>query len=239
MDSNATLADSQVFAFRPHLQSSQSEGGWAVEWRSALFPARRPIYHAGQVADKVFVVESGIVALVIHLSNGRNRIVGLHGPGVVLGADVGDRGEEGRYTHSAIPVRTVQADWVFRSTVQRHRQAGTSWYQELLERQCAGLRGAERWIAEFTADTTRCRIARLVAYLAELQGPPDADRRESLAEVELLTCQEFGEAVGVSTETASRVLADFKRAGLLRVCQANGRNRYQIDRGKLTDVAFS
>lgn len=239
MDSNATLADSQVYAFRPQLQSSESEGAGRVEWRSAVFPPRRPIYHAGQVADKVFLLESGIVELVMHLPNGRNRIVGLLGPGAVLGAGFGAGSEEDRYSHSAVPVRTVQADWVFHSTVQRHRQAGTSWYQELLERQCAGLRGAERWIAEFTADNTRCRIARLIAYLAELQGRPEANRKESLAEVELLTCQEFGEVVGVSTETASRVLAGFKRAGLLRVCQANGRNRYQIDRGKLTDVAFS
>lgn len=238
MDSNATLRDSQVFAFRPQLQSSQSEGGWTVEWRSAVFPPRRPIYHAGQVADKVFVVESGIVELVMHLPNGRDRIVGLHGPGAVLGAGFGAGNEEDRYSHSAVPVRTVKADWVFLSTVQRHRDAGTSWYLELLERQCAGLRGAERWIAEFTADNTRCRIARLVAYLAELQGQTGAGQQGSLAEVELLTCQEFGEAVGVSTETASRVLADFKRIGLLRVCQADVRNRYRIDRARLTDVAF-
>jgi CRP/FNR family transcriptional regulator len=200
-----------------------------------VFPARRPIYHAGQVADKVFVVESGIVELVVHLPNGRNRIVGLHGPGAVLGAAIGDSGQEDRYSHTAVPVRTIEADWVFSSTVRRHREAATSWYLDLVERQCAGLRHAERWIAEFTADNTRCRIARLIAFLAELEGEPDGDP----AEVELLTCQEFGEAVGVSTETASRVLADFKRAGLLQASQPDTRNRYRFDRRGLRDVAFS
>lgn len=239
MDTNASVTNSQLYAFQPHPEPVHGAGSWTVDWRSAVFPARRPMFHAGQVADKVFVVESGIVELVVHLPNGRNRIVGLHGPGAVLGASLSDRGQEDRYSHSAVPVRTVRADWVFSSTVRRHREAGTSWYLELLERQCDGLRRSERWITEFTADNTRCRIARLIAYLAELDDATDGDRESRFAEVELLTCQEFGEAVGVSTETASRVLADFKRAGLLQASAPDVRNRYQFDRRGLIDVAFS
>lgn len=238
MDMDARLTKSQVYTFQPHLQASQSGRPCEVEWRSAVFPPRQPIYHSGQIADKLFVLESGIVELVVHLPHGRNRIVGLHGPGAVLDAGLSDDGNEERYSHSAVPVRTVRADWVFTSTVRRHREARTSWYLQLLERRCAGLRRAERWIAEFTADNTRCRIARLIAYLAELEGKPDVDWQTPFPEVELLTCQEFGEAVGVSTETASRVLADFKRTGLLQACRADVRNRYQVDRQGLTDVAF-
>jgi CRP/FNR family transcriptional regulator, anaerobic regulatory protein len=239
MDMDVKLGESQVYTFHPHQQQpSNSETTEQVEWRSAVFPPRQPIYHAGQIADKLFVLESGIVELVIHLPHGRNRIVGLQGPGAVLCASFDDSGEEDRYSHSAVPVRTVRADWVFISTVRRQREAGTSWYQQLLECRCAGLRRAERWIAEFTADNTRCRIARLLAYLADLERKPDAEWQGRFADVELLTCQEFGEAVGVSTETASRVLADFKRAGLLRASQPGVRNRYQIDRRQLTEIAF-
>lgn len=227
-------ANGQVYAFQPHPQPSGNGDPFAVEWRSAVFPAGRPIYHAGQMADKVFVVESGIVALVVHLPNGRSRIVGLHGAGDVLGGALGSADDTDRYSHSAVPIRTVTAVWVFGGTVRRHREAATRWYLDLLERRCAGLRRAERWIAEFTAGDTRCRIARLVAYLAEIDGDSPGDRPE----IELLTCQQFGEAVGVAPETASRVLADFKRGGLLQASDPDGRNRYQLDRRRLADVAF-
>ncbi len=95
---------------------------------------------------------------------------------------------------------------------------------DLIERHCEKLDHAKRWITDFNGDTTTSRIARAIRYLAELQPLYGSDF------VELLTCQEMADVVGVSTESASRVLAKFKRMGVLRPVEAGSSSRlYRYD----------
>jgi CRP/FNR family transcriptional regulator, anaerobic regulatory protein len=210
-----------------------------LAWSRLVRSDGQALYQEGQVVDKVFVVISGIVKLVAHLPNGRARILGLHGPGAVLGLltpanDPPRAGDAPRYGHSAIAVEDLDAIWLSSEQVRTLRNQGAREYVDLLERHCEELRQAERWTAEFSADTTPCRIARLIKYLAELQQLPNAN------EVELLTCQEMGEVIGVSTESASRVLAKFKRSGVLRRSEARpGKRHYQFNPDNIDAIAFT
>ncbi|MFW6093303.1 MAG: Crp/Fnr family transcriptional regulator [Pseudomonadota bacterium] len=204
-----------------------------LAWTPVTFSAGQVLYREGEIADRLFVTRSGIVKLIAHLPNGRARILGLHGPGAVLGL-ITPASDEPTYGHSAIAMEDVSAYWISAGQLRRLRNQGSTEYMELVERHCEELRHAERWIAEFSADTTPCRIARLIKYLAELQHLPDED------EVELLTCQEMGEVIGVSTESASRVLAEFKRSGVLEPCkERHGKRLYKFNSDVIDDIAFA
>lgn len=211
--------------------------GWALRgtlaWNAEELSGGEILYREGCCADKLYVVRSGIVKLVAHMPNGRVRILGLHGPGAVLGL-VTPAATCTSYNHTAMAVTDVTAQWAPAMQLRRIRRECSEEYLEIVERHCEGLKNAERWIKEFSADTTTCRIARVIKYLAELQGLPDPDT------VELLTCQEMAEVIGVSTESASRVLARFKRLGILTPIATDSTSRhYRFEPDDIEDIAFA
>jgi CRP-like cAMP-binding protein len=228
--------DDRSFRSRTRPVAGPARSPRKLAWSRMVRSDGQALYQEGQPIDKAFVIVSGIVKLVAHLPNGRARILGLHGPGAVLGlvTPAGEGTDLPRYGHSAIAVEDVDAIWLSSEQLRSLRNQGSAEYLELLERHCEELRQAERWTAEFSADTTPCRIARLIKYLAELQQLPNEN------EVELLTCQEMGEVIGVSTESASRVLAKFKRAGVLRRSETRpGKRHYQFNPQTIDQIAFS
>lgn len=218
--------------FRPAL-----DRGWTLpqtlSWSTASLTGGDILYREGCMADKLFAVRSGLVKLVAHMPNGRVRILGLHGAGAILGL-VTPASACTTFNHTAVAVTDVEAEWAPAIQLRRLRRECAEEYLQLVERHCEELKHAERWITEFSADTTTCRIARVIKYLAELQRRPDPET------VELLTCQEMAEVIGVSTESASRVLARFKRLGILTpVAGDSGSRHYRFDPSSIEDVAFA
>lgn len=205
----------------------------ALCWTALDLAPGEILYREGSFADRLYMVTSGIVKLVAHMPNGRVRILGLHGPGTVLGL-VTPASHRTTYNQTAVAVTDVETEWAATAQLRRIRRERSEEYLELVERHCEALRYAERWITEFSADTTTCRIARVIKYLAELQQLPEPDT------VELLTCQEMAEVIGVSTESASRVLARFKRLGLLAPCASDQSSRlYRFDAAAIEEIAFA
>lgn len=223
---------------RPFEIAHQSLGhDWSLPralcWTPARLAPGEILYRDGTFADRLYTVTSGIVKLVAHMPNGRVRILGLHGPGAVLGL-VTPLSDRATHNHTAVAVTDVAAEWAPTAQLRRIRRERSEEYLQLVERHCEELRTAERWITEFSADTTTCRIARVIKYLAELQRPSEPHT------VELLTCQEMAEVIGVSTESASRVLARFKRLGMLRpILAEQGSRHYRFDPAAIDDVAFA
>ena len=204
-----------------------------LTWASAELSGGEILFREGSFADRLYALRSGIVKLVAHMPNGRVRILGLHGPGAVLGL-VTPASARTTYHHTVIAVTSVEAEWAPATQLRRIRRERSEEYLQLVERHCEELKNAERWITEFSADTTTCRIARVIRYLAELQRLPEDNT------VELLTCQEMAEVIGVSTESASRVLARFKRLGILTPAAVDaGSRQYRFDPTAIDDVAFA
>jgi CRP/FNR family transcriptional regulator, anaerobic regulatory protein len=196
-----------------------------LTWIPKGLSAGHILYREGSVPERLFSLETGIVKEVTYLPDGRVRIVGLHGPDALLGFETSDvRRETRRHAATAIAITDVTASCTSSAEVHRIRQTRPEHYLNLLERHCETLRQAKRWIKEFYGDSTASRIARAIRYLVELQRPADTEL------VELLTCQEMAEIVGVSTESASRVLARFKRIGVLtRAPSPSGSRHYHFD----------
>lgn len=196
--------------------------------RRKVWSAKQVVYREGEPAQGVLAVRRGLLKLVAHAPDGRMRIVRLHGAGALVG--LGGLLDPVR-EHTAVAVDEVEADCVALAAVARLGRDCPALYCRLLESGYAQLRSADRWLTEFSTGSVRARVARLVNFLGTLQSEGAA------LEVELLSCEDMAAILGVTVESVSRVLAEFKRERWLRaVCRAPAK-RYRRDAGALQRIA--
>lgn len=186
------------------------------------------IYHQGSRSDTVHFITHGLLKLITHLPNGRARIVRLHRPGSVIGLSglLGQRND-----HTAVAVSSVSTLRLPLSALQRMRSEDPTSYVWLVECWHEYLQEADTWITEFSTGPIRGRVARLLAFLADFEPEPDNHQ------VQLLTCEEMSSILGVTSESVSRILAEFKRKHILDHHDGDQHEMYHTDTDRLRDIA--
>ncbi len=179
------------------------------------------LYHAGDKADRLFTIRSGLVKLVQYLPDGTQRIVRLLRSTDVTGMEalLGDE-----YQHDAVIMQTTEVCVLPIDVVQRLSKENAELHHELMKRWQRALSDADLWITQLSTGSARQRVARLLIKLV-----CDEDNR-----CELFNREDMGAILGITTETASRTVADFKRKGLLKEMKPN---LYMADTDKLLEVA--
>ncbi|MCO6413605.1 MAG: Crp/Fnr family transcriptional regulator [Thiogranum sp.] len=196
---------------------------------SIRFAPRDVIFREGEAATTAFVLRSGMVKLVSYLVNGRPRIVRLYGPGSLLGiSGLVDPVCE----HTAIAVDDVEAECIPIRRLLRLRAQNPRLYALIAESWYSDLREADTWITQFSTGSIKARVARLVNHLSSLTG---SDHQGGA--VSLLTCSEMAAVLGVTPESVSRVLAEFKRNDLLHDVGEGARERYRRNVPALQAIA--
>ena len=196
--------------------------------RRVTFDQHDVIYHQGSPARSVCFIISGLLKLIVHLPNGRARIVRFHRTGSVLGlGGLYERENE----HTAVALTPVTALRLPLSAVQRLRREDPEMYLRLVERWHDYLHDADIWITQFSTGPIRGRVARLLAFLAEF------NRESSSDQLHLLTCEEMGAVLGVTSESTSRILAEFKRDHIIFNNEDQPQEIYNADLGRLHHIA--
>ena len=160
------------------------------------------LYNAGDSGQHVFTLRGGLVKLIQYLPDGTQRIVRLLRQGAVAGLEIL---LDTPYEHTAItlhptPVCRIPAHVVHdldAKTPRLHRQLMARWHQSVHE--------ADDWLTGMSTGSARARVARLLLYLP---ASPSGLR-------EIFNREDLGAMLGVTTETASRVMAEFRRSGLI------------------------
>jgi CRP/FNR family transcriptional regulator, anaerobic regulatory protein len=196
--------------------------------RRVTYEPHDVLYHQGYGSDTVCFITRGLLKLVSHLPNGRARIVRLHRPGSVLGLS-GLRGHCNE--HTAIAVTSVSALHVPLGTIQQLRTEDPRSYVCLLERWHDYLRDADTWIVQFSTGPIRGRVARLLEFLGHFEPGATGGC------VDLLTCEEMASILGVTGESVSRILADFKRKRILSHNRNQRSESYDADLYRLRKIA--
>jgi CRP/FNR family transcriptional regulator len=167
------------------------------------FGVGEALYRPADHPDHVFTVREGLVKLVQYLHNGGLRIVRLLKQGDVAGLEV-LLGQP--YQHEAVVLEEVLACFIPVSVIDRlshdtprlHRQLLSRWQRTVIE--------ADAWITDLSTGPAQSRVARL---LLRLTGSQSGDH------CYLPTREDIGAMVGITSETASRVVAELKRNGLV------------------------
>ncbi len=182
------------------------------------------IYHRDKASKSLFLVRKGLIKLLTYLPNGQSRIVRLHKSGSMIGMD---GLMNYNHQHTAVAINDVSLFQIPHSVLLPLRKEDPQLYNRLLENWHEYLTYADTWITHFSTGKIRARVARLVRFLARF----DEDTGPQI--VELLTTEEMAEVLGVTPESVSRVIAEFKRESILENIENNPESLFSCDLGRL------
>lgn len=174
---------------------------WAID--NYTYTPKCRLYSPDDPANAVFTLRKGTVKLSLQLNNGGYRVVRLLYPGDVLGLEALLNQP---YRHTAISLQEVDVCRIPVSIIEQFRNEMESFRKELMTRWQRGLDQADHFITQFSTGSAQSRMARLLLYLKQHSGQK---------RVEAFSREDLGEMLGISTETASRIIAEFKRSGLI------------------------
>ena len=166
------------------------------------FASGSTLYSTGEPAEQLFVIREGLVKLIQYLTDGTQRIVRLLHPGSIAGLD---SLVDHPYEHTAV---TLQPTYVCRvpiDVVHQMDAADPDLHWQLIKRLKGSLHEADEWLTALSTGSARSRLARLLLSLATATD----------GECEIFSREDLGAILGVTTETASRTVAEFKREGLV------------------------
>ncbi|MEW7979503.1 MAG: Crp/Fnr family transcriptional regulator [Candidatus Sedimenticola endophacoides] len=172
-------------------------------------PPGSVLYRAGDRGERMFTLRSGILKLVQYLPDGTQRIVRLVRPTDVTGLEAL---LDQPYQHDAVVLHPSEACSLPVSVVKALSETNPRLHQELLSRWQRALTEADAWLTELSTGSAKQRVARLLLRLVQDQ---------EASECELFSREDMGAMLGVTTETASRTIAEFKRQSLLVETTAN------------------
>lgn len=168
-----------------------------------ILPAGSSLYHEGDEAHSMYTLRSGVVKLTQFLPDGNQRIVRLAFSSDVIGLE---SLIDPRYQHDAIALRDIEVCRLPAEVVNKLSSENSALHKELLKRWHLALNEADSWITQLSTGSARLRMANLLLKLAE-KYPAD--------ECELFTREDLGSMLSITTETASRTIAEFKRNKLI------------------------
>lgn len=167
------------------------------------FPKGVALFSQGEPGRALFTVRSGVVKMVHQRVDGVQRIVRLHRTGAAIGLEA-TLGEP--YQHDAVALQSVLAckipvdalNRLAMDTPRLHHQLMRQWHETVVQ--------ADAWLSTLAAGTARQRVAQLFLYLLDTTSGPVCHffRRDEVAAI-----------LGMTTETASRAVAELKREGTI------------------------
>jgi len=165
-------------------------------------PQHAVLYEQKAAAPSLYTLRSGLIKLKVGLPNGCQRIVRLLRPGDVAGLEtlVGDP-----YHHTAIALKDTDVCRIPREVVVRLDQNNPAVHQALLMRWQRSVDQADHFITALSTGSAESRMARLLITLGCHGSHPEP----------MPSREDMGALLGITTETASRIMAEFKRRGLV------------------------
>jgi len=172
------------------------------------------LYRDGEQGKRLFTLRHGLIKLVRYLPDGTQRIVRLVRSADTLGLEA-LLGQP--YEHNAIAIQECELCCLPAQMVNNLSERNPVLYRELLQRWQRALTSADSWLTDLSTGSARQRVARLILHLAEQQEPHRC---------QLLGREDIGAMLGITTETASRTIAEFRRKGWLT---ETAHNEYLVD----------
>jgi CRP-like cAMP-binding protein len=195
---------------------SQFSGGTAARSGSSLaaldslgtvcrFGRNETIFGEGDELQSSYKIVSGAVRLSRITEDGRRQIVEFRGPGDFIGFEW-----EGHYALSAEAVRDVAAVRYARTRVDRMLEQRSDVRDSMMALIRQELREAHEHLVTLGCQSAKERVATFLLQLARRAGANDGDT----IEIELGR-QDMADYLGLTLETISRTLSEFKRIGAI------------------------
>ena len=169
------------------------------------------IFFEGEPSERLFIVESGEVKLIKHSESGQDIVLEVFGPGEVFGGIAFLVGKPYPATAQALtPLTTLSVSApIFREIVHRYPDIALNVIRVLGARMMA----AQEQIRQLVAERVERRLARMLLKLADQAG---VAVEEGVRLDMPITRQDLAEMTGTTLETVSRIISQWRRAGLVQ-----------------------
>jgi CRP/FNR family transcriptional regulator, cyclic AMP receptor protein len=169
------------------------------------------IFRDGDPAERLFLIDTGRVKLSTSSPTGQEMLIGLVGRGQIFGEleiiDRGPRAMDARAMEDALLYAfPSDAFW----TILENRPALARRLLELMARRLRRADQASQDLVFFDAPT---RLARRLLQLAEEHGQAMGPDEESVRVAVRVTQEELAQMIGVTRESANRLVASFSERG--------------------------
>ncbi len=183
------------------------------------------LYNESMPPKFIFTIRSGMVKLVHWLPNGNYRIVRLLRQGDVGGMEALNATP---YLHQAIVLQKTSICRIPVEEIERLNRESPRLHKRLTSRWQKAVSDADIWLAHLTVGSAKKRVANLLLYL-------EKNCEQGLGKSLLLGREDIGALLGITTETASRIIAEYKRFGVIR--QTSDPLVVDIDKPELQQIA--
>lgn len=198
---------------------------------TALYRRRQVIFHEGTPAAGLYILCRGAVKLYQSDRFGRDHILTIASPGDILGELPIDPTEP--YSVSAEAITDAQLCFLPRDGLVRFLQESPLTGVRLIEALSKSVSTAHRKVRALALKRAENRLAELLLRLSEANGAPAGS---APPHVRLdYSRRELAEMIGVSTETAIRMLTSLKQRGAIAIQR---RELVITDLAKLARIAY-
>ncbi len=184
------------------------------------------IFGEGDKLNGVYCVRDGVSKLSKLSPNGKDQIVKLATKGAVLGQRSVITEEVANL--SAIAVNDMEVCFIPKDAIVDTLNSNPNFAVEVLRHIAHDLKEADDVIVNMSQKTVKQRIAEAFIYLDENFGE-DQDGYLALT----LSREDIANVVGTATESAIRIISEFKKLGLIK---ASGKKLAIANRQGLNDV---
>jgi len=167
-----------------------------------VLPPGSHLYRMGEKANHMYTVRSGSFKLVQYLPDGSQRIVRLARTTDITGLEAL---LDQDYQHDAIALQPSEVCKLPVPVIKKLSSENPNLHKELLNRWNRALTEADAWLTHLSTGSAKQRIARLLLHVF---NNPDLS-------YPLFSREDIGSMLAITTETSSRIIAEFKRKKLL------------------------
>lgn len=166
------------------------------------------IFNEGENLNGVFCVKDGICKLTKLSANGRDQIVKL----VVKGDLLGQRSlvSDEVTNLSATALNDMEVCFIPKSEIVNDLQKNTNFSMDVLRHMAHDLKEADNVIVNMAQKSVKQRLAETLIYIHDTFGTTD----EGMLNV-ILSREDYANIVGTATESAIRILSQFKKSGFI------------------------
>jgi CRP-like cAMP-binding protein len=166
------------------------------------------IFDEGENVNGVYCIKEGVCKLTKLSANGKDQIVKL----VVKGNLMGQRSlvSEEVTNLSATALSDMQVCFIPKHEIMTDLHENSNFTMDVLQHMAKGLREADNVIVNMAQKSVRQRLAEALIYIHNTFDTTD----EGMLQV-ILSREDYANIVGTATESAIRILSQFKKEGFI------------------------
>ena len=166
------------------------------------------IFEEGDTLNGIYCIRDGVCKMTKLSENGKDQVVKLALKGGMIGQRSLVSGEPSNLTATA--VNDMQVCFVPKSEIIQDLQKNPDFSMDVLKNMAKDLKNSDDQLVDMAQKTVKQRLANTLVYIHQKFG---SDENGFL--VLTLSREDYASIVGTATESAIRILSQFKKQGLI------------------------